>query len=76
MDESPKFKHDCEACTFLGTHNDHDLYYCGQTSVPTVIARYGHAGPDYKSGLVMADFDDELGEARDRAEKKGLKVTF
>jgi hypothetical protein len=76
MENVPKFKHDCGECVFLGIHNDHDLYYCFQSSTPTVIARYGSEGWDYKSGLVLADFDEELSMARDRAEKKGLRVTF
>lgn len=75
-EEKPKFKHDCEDCVFMGRHNDHDLYYCAQSSIPTVVARYGSDGPEYKSGLVLADFDEELGVARDRAELKGLRVAF
>jgi hypothetical protein len=49
----PIFRHDCEACSFLGHYEEHDLYYC--PGEPTVIARYGSEGPDYKSGLVFAN---------------------
>lgn len=44
-------------------------YYGG---LPTVIARYGHAGPEYTSGMALADVDPLLGEARRRAVERGL----
>lgn len=47
--EQPRYKHDdCEKCTFLGSYENSDLYFCSAT--PTVIARYGEHG-DYISGL-------------------------
>ena len=49
-----------------------DLYFCPQHGLPTVIARFGHAGPDYVSGLAAADAIPVLGEARRRAQRKGL----
>lgn len=48
-----RFKHDCESCQWLGTFNDHDLYYCNN-QLPTVIARYEDNGPGYTSGLMVA----------------------
>jgi len=43
----------------------YDLYFCeqgtpGTPGLPTVIARYGDDGPDYKSGMVAAQVDAEL----------------
>jgi hypothetical protein len=49
--KNPKFLHDYACCTFLGHENDHDLYFCEQGTIPTVIARYGSEGPEYQSGL-------------------------
>ncbi len=75
MHSEPKFTHvHCEHCVFLGPDNGHDLYFCPQPSLgmPTVIARYGDDGRDYKSGLPLADVDPELGYARARAREKGL----
>jgi hypothetical protein len=53
-----------------------DLYFCMSGTPghewPTVIARYGNDGPDYKSGLFAADTDPELSLAKKLAEKLGL----
>jgi hypothetical protein len=51
---NPKFDHDCEVCTFLGTYEKHDLYHCKQATGSTVIARHSSDGPDYVSGMVFA----------------------
>lgn len=49
----PRFQHDCDACRFLGTYFDHDVYVCMNYSTDrahgSVIARYGDDGPDYLS---------------------------
>jgi hypothetical protein len=49
----PKFKHDCEACEFLGIFNydgNHcDFYLCGKGYSRSVIARFGNDGPEYAS---------------------------
>lgn len=65
MKPTPKFEHDCKKCRFLGPNkkDDHDLYFCWQTELPTVIARYGNYGHEYKSGMAAAHVDQELGEA-------------
>ena len=79
----PQYKHDCDACAFLGTYLDtlggvkgpqhadsYDLYYCHgeNTRLPTVIARYSSRGPDYLSGLVEGQtFDRALSVAVVRA---------
>lgn len=63
------WKHNCSKCTFLGTFDRHDLYYCNYFSDimknslpgekkpgPTVIARYGSKKPEYKSlKIVLVD---------------------
>lgn len=41
----PKFKHDCEACEFLGHFYDHDVYRCGKS----LVARYSDTGNEYSS---------------------------
>lgn len=72
-EEKPLFRHDCDKCTFLGRHAGHDLYFCPQGGlVPTVIARFGDDGPDYVSGLPLADAIPEIAEAKRRAKEKGL----
>jgi hypothetical protein len=50
----PNYQHDCDTCIFLGTYNNHDLYFCnpcGTYVSCTVIARYGNEPHEYKSGL-------------------------
>jgi len=68
----PKWAHDCDKCTFLGNVSEHDLYFCEASWRPTVIARYGDDGPDYKSGMEFAACDTELKEAKSRATTAGL----
>lgn len=52
---TPKFPHDCDACTFLGTYHGQDLYVCGtpETGAGSIIARYGAEGWQYSSGWVF-----------------------
>lgn len=45
-----RYAHDCTECKPLGLCDMYDLYFC-KKSIPTVIARYGHRGGDYTSGL-------------------------
>jgi hypothetical protein len=61
----------CLGCHFLGNYNNHDLYVCFAYN-PTVIARYGSGGGDYRSGLIFVGDDDELTEAARRACMDGL----
>jgi hypothetical protein len=70
---TPRFRHYCECCTFLGQHEAADLYFCMQGSMQdaTVIARYSDKGSDYQSGLVFADRIEALGEAKRRAIASG-----
>lgn len=69
----PRYRHDCERCTWLGRWHSYDLYWCAQHPTPTVLARYG-AGPYYMSGLVFAEHCLPLWEARRRARARGLLV--
>jgi hypothetical protein len=41
----PKFKHDCEDCTFVGHFYDHDVYTCNKS----VVARYSDEPGEYAS---------------------------
>lgn len=71
VDEEPVFTHGGEppyettCCTFLGHFEGHDLYCCPDE--PTVIARYGNEGSQYKSGISFIGRDPHLGEAHRRA---------
>jgi hypothetical protein len=58
----------------LGVFEAHDLYHCKQGGMPTVIARYGDDGPDYMSGMALADGNSIIFEARERAIAKGLET--
>lgn len=53
-----------------------DLYYCKQHGLPTVIARFGHGGDQYVSGLGLAALDPVLAEALNRADEKGLCTSY
>lgn len=71
--------HDCERCVALGPYygslgSAFDLYWCptGGLGKPTVVARYGSDGPEYTSGLELADIVPSLHEARHRARIAGL----
>ena len=60
---TPKYKHDCEECIFLGSYNDCDLYFCQPSkSTPTIIVRRGDDA-DYQSGFVFEDSCEELAVA-------------
>lgn len=43
-----KFKHDCDACRFIGHFEGYDVYICGPKT-PSIIARNGDDGPEYAS---------------------------
>lgn len=72
-----RWMHYCADCRFLGFADldllgPHDLYYCIQGTLPTVIARYGNEEPEYISGMAIADEHPLLYEARERAIKLNL----
>ena len=70
--ETPKYKHDCSVCDFLGEYGHYDLYFCN--TEPTVVARFSDKGADYMSGLCFTTTDGNtpLDEAKRRAIEKGL----
>lgn len=72
--EKPLFTHDCDSCRFLGTFEQHDLYYCSNDTQNTVIARYGNDGCEYMSGMYFAEHGTNpyLVEAKRRADELGL----
>ena len=74
MAHEPRYQHECGSgtCVFLGQHGDADLYYCPQGKLPTVIARYSNDSSDYQSGMGGAYVVSDLGEAKRRAQAKGL----
>ena len=73
IEEQPLFEHDHDGCVFLGVYEGRDLYFCSQGGArPTVIARQSSDGGDYLSGLCFADTIRFLGEARGRAQQRGL----
>lgn len=54
MSPTPKWKHDCTKCKFLGQTIGGmklvDLYVCeSHYFLPTLVARYGDDGPEYLS---------------------------
>ncbi len=76
---TPLYKHDCPDCEFLGRYRTvcysgdtekrtYDLYVCGSN----VVARSDDEGPDYISGIHMADTVWPLKEAKARAERNGV----
>lgn len=56
----PRFKHDCDQCTYLGCYKLRDLYACNKTGYLTFITRYGSEPQDYTSILYsLAVYQDE-----------------
>lgn len=76
----PRYVHDCDRCVYLGQFERYDLYFADHGGVApgyvpdaaTVIARYGNDGPEYTSGLPLADSVPALTEARRLAMERGL----
>ena len=59
---SPRYKHDCSRCSYLGQYKNFDLYCCEDE--PTILCRYSSEGPDYNSGLCFAFVDDVAQHAK------------
>jgi hypothetical protein len=77
--EKPRYKHDCSNCTFLGRFRKYDLYFCPQTGIPTLLARYSDEGSNYLSGMCFGrtevsegDFNRPLAQAYLRAKCSDL----
>jgi hypothetical protein len=75
-EETPRYKHDCKNCVFLGLYQEnntiYDLYVCAAgKNISTVVARYSSDGPDYFSGLEFASTNNALKETLKRAEERG-----
>lgn len=71
--EHPYFRHDCDRCTYLGSVEETDLYFCGAVkSLPTVVARTGDDPAEYESGLSFIEEVPLLALAYVRAQKLGL----
>jgi len=74
----PHYEHDCDGCIFLGRSSSTlmDLWFCEQPDgpFPTVIARWGSAPEENKSGLLIAmtGQDEELFEGLKLAVASGL----
>lgn len=68
---SPKYRHDCERCEFLGTIEGCDLYFAGTNhhGYPTVIARFGDYSSEYVSGLNCAEIAFRSLAKQDRINK-------
>ena len=76
MDDEKLFPGANPRSEFLGSFMGHDLYWDAQNGVrPTVIARFGVEFEAYKSGLMLADHDEHLAEARRRAMARGFDIT-
>ena len=70
---TPRYRHDgCEKCVFLGTEGPHDLYFCPQNHMPTVVARHGNEAWAYISGEAWAVHIPALRVALERAKARGL----
>ena len=65
-------KHDCDRCVSLGEYKGNGFIFLPRICRPTVVARYGDDGPDYKSGIIFSDFDEHLGKAKRLAKEKVL----
>ncbi len=57
--ETPKYKHDCARCEFLGRYKGQDLY-THKGAKPSYLLRYGYAGQDYISGKAFEHSEPEL----------------
>ena len=78
------FRHDCDACVFLGTFGPYDLYLCPNKRGlwHSVIGRYGSDGPSYaSSGLdensveyFGTQIDHPLAETWKRAQALGYTL--
>lgn len=75
---TPRYKHDCNRCVYLGHLQEFDLYACPQGGNPTIVARFSSKGGDYFSGekIVVAGLHLELNYSwlRTFKEQDGLRT--
>jgi len=70
---TPKFKHDCNGCKFLGHFLGYDVYVCphGTSLYTNLIARWGNEGHEYASNE-LENFQKMM---RERTEKiTGIEI--
>lgn len=68
----PKYKHDCDKCTFVPwPFTPFDTYVCPQRGHPTMILRYGNEGSDYESVPLAIICSKLFTTWRENAEKEG-----
>lgn len=76
---SPKYTHDCDICTFLGTvysNEGHPIdLYVHADGIETYIARYSSDEPDYQSGKVFVGIDPYITTAHYLAQAKGIALS-
>jgi len=53
MIEPRFYHHECEGCLYLGSYAGRDIYRCPRSGMPTIVARYGDADPEYESGPLL-----------------------
>ncbi len=87
---SPKYKHDCDGCHFLGRFSDfkigdvvdYDLYVCPNLETPSLtslIARYGSEGSHYSSspvGVLLQFPDEQLSKVNRETWARALERRF
>lgn len=75
---TPRYKHDCDICTYLGQFNGLDLYVCradGDARIlGTYVARYGDDGSEYTSGKWLVKTHPAICEAHRLATVQGLAL--
>lgn len=75
---TPRYKHDCDSCIFLGRHEDDDIYLCRSPQHgrdgDTFIFRWHDDGPAYSSYL--RDTMNKLMQRGQSSKKSGIAEAF
>lgn len=69
-----RYEHDCPCCTYLGTHEAADLYYCNVQGYINVKARFSAAPDDVISGIGFGAMYPELATAERLARSRGFRI--
>ncbi len=60
VSEEPQHQHDSKCCTFLGRHEEIDIFICNAaytgSSIMSILGRYGSEGPEYASSNLPQSF--------------------